>query len=60
MYLNRKNNHLLKLFSDILVQILSPARSVLINRKNSCNRYGINKFVNKYESESPSPRKYLV
>jgi len=28
--------------------------------KKLCNRYGIIKFVNKYESESPSQRKYLA
>jgi len=27
--------------------------------KKLCNRYGIIKFVNKYEFESPSPRKFL-
>lgn len=41
------------------VQIPSPALSVLINRKNSCNRYGIIKFVNIYEFESPSPRFFV-
>jgi hypothetical protein len=33
-----------------------PSRREHIKSKNFCNRYEINKCVNKYESESPSPR----